>query len=555
MGLLLFYGGLNTSFLFDDHTKIRDNPDLHLSSFSLDNFIHDYSQKTTTYRNDPSRPLTFVLYWFLWQIGDGDVFPFHLTSLFLHLLCSIGVGWLCHSLLRKQNQQKTFVPVVISSFYFLSLPLNAGSVIYVYAMSDLLAAFFSLILLILASRRPLDRWPEILISLLIYEAAVLSKQSALILPLLLVAFDFLLSGWSQVKRRRRWHLTLWAMAGAYLLWRELFFGRIGDLEAYETFRVSIYAPLQGIMIWKYAAWIWNPSGLSIDHAITPSMFEYWQCSLAWIALLSVTAGLFWWARRTSLGRITACCWLLFLLPLLPTSSFFPTTDLLVERRAYLSAAGILIGFALIAQELLFRLRGKRGAKALASLFLLMGLGWDMWVSLERVHLYENEDLLWIESKSLYPRNERARVNLVTFYLSRENFQKADEESQALLEMYPEYPLALVNRGAYFQHPRNPRRDLQKALDIYQKVLAQDPQDLTAWTNQGNLLLELKRPQEAVRSFEKILGLTSNSIEARLGLAKAALRLGQFDSARNQAQYVLQLQPQNQEAQRLLRQIP
>jgi hypothetical protein len=58
---VLYVRSWTNPFVLDDVAKIEANPDLRLP-FSLRNFVAPYSGEGGEARNDPSRPLAFMVY-------------------------------------------------------------------------------------------------------------------------------------------------------------------------------------------------------------------------------------------------------------------------------------------------------------------------------------------------------------------------------------------------------------------------------------------------------------------------------------------------------------
>lgn len=85
-------------------------------------------------------------------------------------------------------------------------------------------------------------------------------------------------------------------------------------------------------------------------------------------------------------------------------------------------------------------------------------------------------------------------------------------------------------------------NLPKALEAINKALEIDP---TAYANiykKGNILLELKRPDEAYATFASLQRLKSRSQEAFFGMAKAKAMSGNMDDARDLIKEVEQAAP-------------
>jgi len=495
LGVGFYFPVLNAPFMFDDIAKIRDNPDIHQPTWEWSRFVHSYSTEQRRVGNDPSRPVTFMAYWAFWQIDKGSPLTFHLASVLVHVLNAFMLGLL----LAKRVRWAVAVPTGLA---FLFAPVFVGTVAYIYSFSDVLVTFWILLGLVAIewrSRGEYRKWVTQTALGLLYLLALFTKQSAIVYPLLV----FVVFG-------RRTNYSFAVVGPLYLIWRKMYFGSLGDLEAISTFEPSTYLTLQGFSLMQYAKWIIWPTNLAIDHALSPVDFTWNQCLLAWSLLASITAAVVVWTSNDSWWRTG---WFFFLVALLPTSSLFPTTDLLVERRAYLAGIGVLL--------MLVGWAGSpwpwRPRVGLTALWLMVamgvGLGWS------RVQVYADEEHVWQETLAQYPRNERARLNLSHLLLKQERWGEAAKALNELLKLYPNYYGALTQMGAFYQHPKNPHRDLGLAKEYYKRSLTLEPAELSALNNLGFLHLELGQPQEARQIFLRILSLRPGHAGALMGLAR------------------------------------
>jgi hypothetical protein len=323
--VIAFWPGLHGPFVLDDIAKIRDNPELK-SAFELHSFFDSYESHKTHFRNDPSRPFVFMNYWVLWHIGEGSPVVFHIFSLLLHTATAFLIGLLVLNLLSHSSA------AVFASFLYLLLPLNAGTVLYAFGLSDVLSAFFAVALALLLMAKTEWRGRDLWIPVLLFILGLASKQSFVILPLLLILLK---------PTARLFHIGLIGMTMVYLAVRFLAYGRIGDLEAVENYEAGTYLAVQGWVFWKYVLLALVPKDLCIDHALLPRHVTEDLRTLGWIAwlLTSLSATM---ALRSARGWIFGFGWLWWVLSLLPTGSFMPTTDLLVERRAYWPVIGLVL---------------------------------------------------------------------------------------------------------------------------------------------------------------------------------------------------------------------
>ena len=164
--------------------------------------------------------------------GLSSPFPFHLTNLFLHGAVAVLLLAALHRLLPAR-------PVVASTaaLLFAAHPLHTGTVSWIVARGDLLAACF-LLLAVLAWTRPrgLDA-SAVLLAALAWFAALLSKEMALGLPIVLLVIDVARLGGVGAAVRRRgvaYAALLVPLAGWWWL-------RSGALDGFAM--TSLNAPL------------------------------------------------------------------------------------------------------------------------------------------------------------------------------------------------------------------------------------------------------------------------------------------------------------------------
>lgn len=492
---LLFWVGHKNPFVIDASNKIQYNADVRSHQFQWETFFNAYSAdqaKGSHLRNDPSRPVVYFCYWLLFKIDDGKPWPFHLLSLIFHAGSAFLVGLLLLKLLASP------VAAVEASFLFLLLPLNIGVAFYPYALSDVIATFFTLLILYL-SFKPASWWRDGIASLA-FILACFSKQSAVIIPALVFVVN---------SRARRMLAVLMALAVAYLILRFAQFGRLGDMEAENTFEALDYFSAQGVMIVKYFKQLMLPSGLSLDHWIKLSDFSLVVKILAWLGVAAATIASVWQWRKN--WNWLAAGWLLFLIPLLPVSSFLPTTDLFAERRAYLSSVGFLLMFA----GGILRTREKQAMYFAALWVAIYG-----YTSFERVHKYSKAENVYKEALALYPGDARNLGNLATLDMEAGRFNEAFENLQAALKLEPNNLEAMANLAVIHQIPEAGRFDLNQADLLYSRVLQLDPTHVNSLQNMGYLKLSQNQPERAIEFFTRALQLSPRAATVLVGMGRA-----------------------------------
>ena len=158
-----------TTFLGDDYifrafARLEVNP---LVAFVVDKHGGEYY-----------RPIPMVLWWVLERIGGGAIWPFATGAFVLHCTCGLLLGMLVH---RLGGARRT---AVLAGVLFFVAPAQREAALWFSASTDLLAAASMLGAMVLwLSSRKVDR----AFSLLLAAVAFFSKETALVLPLLVGA--------------------------------------------------------------------------------------------------------------------------------------------------------------------------------------------------------------------------------------------------------------------------------------------------------------------------------------------------------------------------------
>src|SRR5580692_1395514 len=143
-------------------------------------------------------PLTWLSYAVDYRIWNQDPFGYHLTNLLLHLANTLLVLILVRMILRNRLEHATMTALLTAAIFGIH-PLRVESVAWVTERKDVLFAFFYLCALIAYSRwldthKQRNYWA----CFGFFVASVLSKSTAVTLPLVLLLLDHFLA------RRKAW---------------------------------------------------------------------------------------------------------------------------------------------------------------------------------------------------------------------------------------------------------------------------------------------------------------------------------------------------------------
>lgn len=348
---LLFLNTSTHPFVYDDHVLIVENSRLaspeYLSSLFNSSFQYDAPRLDySSFQIDYYRPFVRLLFWIIYQIGGLNPVYWHVSNILLFSIVSVLV-WLVVERLSGSTRVAT-----VSALLFAAHPVHTEAVAYVNSLVETLHAIFFLSALLVyliardrsTERSFTDRSILYLGALMLFEAALLTKEAAICLPIVVGALELLTTeeGWkkSLLKGMKAGSIFLIPIAGYFLL-RYITYGRVArvnsDMPLWKVF-VNIPQAITG-----YLKMLFYPVSLTMLNTLplTESLFSPYFLLPAFI-LVAVTATLWLYTSRT-----TFFYWAFLLVTLTPVMHLgvFPLDRILQHRYVFIGSIGI---FALLA---------------------------------------------------------------------------------------------------------------------------------------------------------------------------------------------------------------
>jgi hypothetical protein len=356
------------------------------------------------------RPLLMASYWLNLELAGQSPFAFHAVNVTLHALAASLVFLSSMSLLGKAGVAagKRRVFAILIAGLFLLHPLQTEAVAYIAGRSEVLTSvfFFAAFALFLRTPRPEIGYARALAILALSGAAVLSKEHAVILPVLLVFTGFFWKEGSAVEHVRKYAKlyaplallgALTAIAVLRLLATASTAGfHVEGLSWSQYFLtecrvVPVYLGLFVFPVSQNADWMFPFSYSLLDKG---AVFYL-------IALVAGAVLAFYYRRRTPL---LVYGFAVFVLLLAPTSSFVPIKDALAERRMYLP----IVGLAIATAALLASSRVSQKALLVTVCAVLTVEGAATW---SRSEIWGNDVALWLDVVHKSPENIRGFKSL------------------------------------------------------------------------------------------------------------------------------------------------
>lgn len=522
--VLAFFPTFTNGFThWDDHLQVTENPDIlgltvaHLKTIFSSSYVGMY------------QPLTTLLFAIEQSLFGLSATGYHTVSLLLHLLNSFLVLRLLQALGIKQ------LPALLGALLFAVHPMQAESVAWVSARSNLLYTFFYMLGLLSYLRyvQSLAMRP-LLLTVLFFVLSLLSKSAAVTFPLALLLLDW----W--IKRPGKLHL-LWEKTPLLVL--SVVFGLVTlhfraemehlsdlshDFSFFERLLIPLHslaaypvrylAPLQLSAFYPYP--IADGSGLPIWYYLAP------------IAVLAL--GIFLLLQFKKRPALTLAA-LFFLLQIGPVLQFVPVgSQPSADRYIYLSGIGLLL--------LLLHPSGWIGKKieqlqgvlryvpfVLPALFALL--------SINQTRIWQSDLTLWNAVIERYDYAPVAWNNRGVVYKEQGKMKLALQDLNRAIQLKPIYADAYSNRGSV----RSELNDSKGAIADFGQAIKYKPRHANAWFNRANEKVKVRDVEGAIADFKRSIELFPKA-DAYANLAFAHVLSNNMQAARINLEKAIQLDP-------------
>lgn len=509
LAALVYVNALDNPFVYDDHETVVANPSL-----------VDLSNTRFVLIHSPYRPVVNVSYALDRAIWGTSPFGFHLTNVLLHAaVVALLYGVLRRACADARVRTTPAAPAWHTSDGWLAFggaalfgvhPLLSEAVGYVSGRSELLCGVFFLAAL-LCARAAIVRsgvmwaWTAILALM-----ALLSKEIALALPAIVLAYDWLvLPGEPAERRRRAWIIFLPSAvalmaAAAYRL-------------SVAAGPISVDAPLltlwtQAIVIWRYLALLFVPAGQSIMHSVhsvTSADDVRALLAVSGLIMLLIAAVL---CRRPAPLVSFGIVW--FLAVIAPSSSVVALREGMAEHRAYLASAGVFMAIAGVVASSRTRTARHRPRLAHAVIFgavcvVLASL------TVARNQVWGSPARLWGEATVHAADMWEPHYALADVLRESGDCARAVVGYQTVVRMRPHHRDAHTNLGICLAQTNR----LAEAETAFHRALEIDPAFARGYTNLGALALMSGQPDRARDFYQRALAFDARNVLARMQLAR------------------------------------
>ncbi len=558
--LAVYAPSLSNGFVYDDGVLIVTVDAPHSLGEIVRVFGERHWKGLPYYRPIPRATMLAQKYWH----GNKPA-PYHLFNVIVMALTALaGYG-----LLRQPVFGLTRPAAFLGAALFAVHPVASSTVHPIASGREtLIPALFVLLALWAYLRSGLTAQ---LLAPLFFLLALLSKEQAIVVPLLFLLADVLGLPARPARRAGNWtrhYAPLVAIVLGYLALRVSLFGGTGEHRF--VLHERPLGPLESLLYSLQS--VFNPP----THLVYEPPFEMWF-SVAHLAvvLVAVAALAVWSARHWAGARPRALFWTgWFLLAIAPTANVLHQEARFDERYVFLASLGV-IGLALAVAGVSWERPSFRGKAVIVGVLLIVVCSG---YSFYRADFYRDELTFlaqWVRSA---PTSAKAHHGLGQYYVGAGDLSLAREHFERAVQLQPTYAAAHNNLGSLLALQGEPERathhfrqalqldpqhalaynnlasqleirgELDEAESLFLQSLAIEPQSVSVHVALGQLYLRRKEPQKAMEHFDRALRLDPN--QARVHVAMGRMWLEQGDRRRAEFHFdrAVLLEPGNAPAQ-------
>lgn len=530
--IVVFFPVCNFAFVnYDDNINIYEN-----------RFIIDFSLKNLLFFwQGPYEglyiPIIYTVWGglskiseLIWQVGLN--FPpssvYHSFNLLIHASNVLLIFIILRRCLKNDWASGT------GALLFALHPVQVEAVAWATGLKDLLSSFFSLLAIwqyllfitITGVDQPLKRKGHYCIAILCFVAAMLSKPSTVMLPLILAIIGYLLFS----RKAKQLVLDL----GPYLLCAlpVIVITNFAQTEAHNVYSPQIWERflIAGDAISFYIGKLFLPMMFGFDYGRTPQyiLSQNWVYLSGLLPFL-MTILLLWkfpkpWAL-TSTGLFASA-----LLPVLGIIPFeFQAVSTVADRYLYLG----MLGPALALGKLVL-FTGKKSRYATIALLILLGLKSSM-----QVQTWQNSITFNTNAIQVNPQSSIAYVNLGIAFTEADRLQEATSAFQKSLTIANYYPHPYIYLADIFRK----KEEFEQALHYYKIALEKTNVDsANVYFKIGLTFMDRSQNNEAISSFKKAIEMDPNFAEACNTLGTVYVLLNQLPEAKKWLQKAIDIAP-------------
>lgn len=471
----VYFNSLSNGFVYDDKLQIVENNwirDIRFLPEIFSSHVRGYKENETS---NYYRPMMNIIFMFSYHIFGLKPWGFHLVNMLFHAGVSVLVFMTALKLLEKSrpptSESSPWLPFVAATLFAVH-PIHTEAVSWISGITDPSFTFFYLLSLYLYIQAKDGLKGGYIYSVLSFAIATLCKETALTLPIILLAYDSAFRNWDdKFNKNLRRYAPYLIVLGLYFLLRFLFLGSLVPIKRHSE--LSFYQNLINVfpLFKQYLEKLFLPEDLHAFYALhpiasisQPEDILAVSVMVAFIVLVLITL---------KKNKMAFFCLTLSAVPLLPVLYIPALGDItFAERYLYLPSVGFVILLVLVLNWIKSNMTMGTFIVVAGTIFLVGSYSAG---TLERNGVWKNDYTLYAD----------------------------------MIRKSPDAAVPHILLG----HALSEKGWIDQAIVQYRLALSLDPKLVEAHNNLGNAYYRKGLLDYAIREYEIALSLNPNDGEA------------------------------------------
>jgi protein O-mannosyl-transferase len=470
------------------------------------------------------RPLQTLTYMLDAQFSGKEAIMYHLTNLILHLLACLSFYAVFRTL--KYDLKTSFLVTLIYSIH----PVFTHAVAWIPSRGDLLLTLFSILSFITFVKFTNEKKLHyFILHIFLFILAILSKETAVLLPLIYLTYLIFLA-----KKQKNKYFNLWNILFAVsyiiitLIYMQLRAGAIhGDTDKGLTFDGFIKnIPIFFESISKFF--------LPVNLSVMPSFQPFTTITgIVFVCLLIIWIILKKGKRMNYVWFGLVWVFILLVPVMIYRPNFSDYAYEYLDHRSYLPMIGMIVVLLEIIPKKFFERQKLFFITSIVIVFIFSIM------TFLHSRNYKNATNFFTQAVETNPKSALGYDNLGLEYAKINEYESAIKYFKEAVRLKPDFSDSYLHLGTAYM--KSQKRDL--ALKYLTIAVSQNPMSQDAYMNIGNIYYETAKYPQAIEFFTKALRIKPDYPDAYYNMGAAKFGMNNLDEAVEDIKRAIQLNPE------------
>jgi len=397
------------------------------------------------------RPVVRLTYALIYQMSGSKPWSYHLVNVLLNAAVVVLLFYLICELMGSPGL------AFAAGLLYAVNPARGEAVYWVYGLSSIIMALFAVLAVYWYHRR---RDP---LALLAFVLALLSRESAVLLPVILLAYEFAFRAGEDRKRFLRLVPYLFVL----LLYIPMRILTVGEGPPLSSIGAMPLLNTIAVIVQKYIKITIVPDGMVAVYPLSVRYEPTMEVFLSWI-VLAIALGVGWYLWKNHRKLAFWYTWFFVWISIWFNVGRFGEY-LMTEKGVYLASAGLCVVGAY------YLLRWKYAIPVIAAVVLIHGL-----ITVARGTYWRDPLTFFKTAVAFDPADVNAQYNLGRQYADAGLYTEAADCFRRVVRKRPKFSMALNNYGNCLYM----LKDRAGAFEMWKRAYASDPTNGEAAYNLG-----------------------------------------------------------------------